>query len=170
VGLIHQGEHGEPTLVPFLRPPTSDLNMTLAMAIISYFVFQFAGIRAHGVVGRIKHMANPPLILPLEIISETSRLVSLSFRLFGNIFAGDVLLTIMYAIANAIKISIVGLLIPVVFLYLEVLIGLIQSLVFALLTLVYVIMAASGAHEEHGEEHAAEGERHGYTPATSSGD
>lgn len=165
VGLRHGDE-----LIPFLRPPTSDLNMTLAMSIIAYIVFQYAGLKAHGFVGRIKHMANPPLLFPLELISETARLVSLSFRLFGNIFAGDVVLTMMYAFANVAKFTVIGLLIPVVFLYLEVLIGFIQSLVFALLTLVYVIMAASGSHEEHAEEHAGEGEAHGYAPAASTGD
>jgi F-type H+-transporting ATPase subunit a len=161
--------HGE-ELIPFLRPPTSDLNMTLAMSIISYVVFQYAGLKAHGFVGRIKHMANPPLLFPLELISETARLVSLSFRLFGNIFAGDVVLTMMYAFANVAKFTVIGLLIPVVFLYLEVLIGFIQSLVFALLTLVYVIMAASSSHEEHAEEHAGEGEAHGYAPAAGTSD
>ncbi len=165
VGIRHGDE-----LIPFLRPPTSDLNMTLAMSIIAYIVFQYAGLKAHGFVGRIKHMANPPLLFPLELISETARLVSLSFRLFGNIFAGDVVLTMMYAFANVAKFTVIGLLIPVVFLYLEVLIGFIQSLVFALLTLVYVIMAASGSHEEHAEEHAGEGEAHGYAPAASTGD
>ncbi len=162
-------KHGE-ELIPFLRPPTSDLNMTLAMSIISYLVFQYAGLKAHGFVGRIKHMANPPLLFPLELISETARLVSLSFRLFGNIFAGDVLLTIMYAIASAAKFTLIGLLVPVIFLYLEVLIGFIQSLVFALLTMVYIIMATTSSHDEHAEEHAGEGEAHGYAPAVGASD
>lgn len=107
-------EHGGRTLVPLFRPPSADLNMTLAMALISYVAFQVAGISAHGVWGRIKHMANPPFLLPIEIISELSRIVSLSFRLFGNIFAGETLLTVMYGIANAIKITVVGLVIPVI--------------------------------------------------------
>lgn len=165
VGIGHGHE-----IIPFLRPPTSDLNMTLAMSIISYFVFQFAGIKAHGFVGRIKHMANPPMLFPLELISESARVVSLSFRLFGNVFAGEVLLTIMYAIANVAKFTLIGLLVPVVFLYLEVLIGFIQSLVFALLTMVYVIMAASSSHDEHAEEHASEGDTRGFAPATGASD
>jgi F-type H+-transporting ATPase subunit a len=169
-GLGSVGIRRAEEFIPFLRPPTSDLNMTLAMSIISYVVFQYAGLKAHGFVGRIKHMANPPLLFPLELISETARLVSLSFRLFGNIFAGDVVLTMMYAFANVAKFTVIGLLIPVVFLYLEVLIGFIQSLVFALLTLVYVIMAASSSHEEHAEQHAGEGEAHGYAPAAGTSD
>ncbi len=143
---------GEVVKVPLIRPPTSDLNMTIAMALLSWVAFQFLGVRAHGFRGRIKHLASPPFVLPIEIISETSRVISLSFRLFGNIFAGDVLLTIMYAIANAIKYSVIGLLVPVVFLYLEVLFGLIQALVFAILTLIYISLAAAGTHDDHVEE------------------
>lgn len=138
-------------LVPLLRPPSADLNMTLAMALLSYVSFQVLGVRAHGVWGRIKHMANPPFLFPIEVLSEFSRIVSLAFRLFGNIFAGEALLTVMYGIANAIKFSVVGLLIPVVFLYLEVLFGFIQALVFALLTLIYITLAAAESHEESGE-------------------
>lgn len=145
------GEHGvSKSLVPLLRPPSADLNMTLAMAFISYVAFQIAGLSAHGVWGRIKHMANPPFLLPIEIISELSRIVSLSFRLFGNIFAGETLLTVMYGIANAIKISVIGLVIPVIFLYLEVLFGFIQALIFAILTLIYITLASANGH---GEEH-----------------
>ncbi len=150
-------EHGKVALVPLFRPPSADLNMTLAMALISYVAFQIAGLSAHGLWGRIKHMANPPFLLPIEIISELSRIVSLSFRLFGNIFAGETLLTVMYGIANAIKISVIGLVIPVIFLYLEVLFGFIQALIFAVLTLIYIALAAADGHghEEHGEaEHA----------------
>jgi F-type H+-transporting ATPase subunit a len=151
-------EHGGRTLVPLFRPPSADLNMTLAMALISYVAFQVAGISAHGVWGRIKHMANPPFLLPIEIISELSRIVSLSFRLFGNIFAGETLLTVMYGIANAIKITVVGLVIPVIFLYLEVLFGFIQALIFAVLTLIYIALASAHEHEA---EHEAEGHHRG---------
>jgi len=144
-------EHGKAAIVPLFRPPSADLNMTLAMALISYVAFQIAGLSAHGLWGRIKHMANPPFLLPIEIISELSRIVSLSFRLFGNIFAGETLLTVMYGIANAIKISVIGLVIPVIFLYLEVLFGFIQALIFAVLTLIYIALASADGHEEHGE-------------------
>jgi len=171
IGIWHEGSHalvaasegaagGEPhgkTLVPLFRPPSADLNMTLAMALISYVAFQIAGLSAHGLWGRIKHMANPPFLLPIEIISELSRIVSLSFRLFGNIFAGETLLTVMYGIANAIKISVIGLLIPVIFLYLEVLFGFIQALIFAVLTLIYIALASADGHHE--EEHES-GDRH----------
>ena len=145
-------------LVPFLRAPNADLNMTLAMALLTFTVVQVAGVGAHGILGRVKHMADPWWIFPLELIQEFARIVSLSFRLFGNIFAGEVLLAVMYALANAIKIAVVPLAIPVIFLFLEVLFGTIQALVFALLTLIYITLATSGGHgDEAHEAHDAHG-------------
>jgi F-type H+-transporting ATPase subunit a len=159
-------EHGK-VLVPFFRAPNADLNMTLAMALLTFTTVQVIGVRLNGVVGRIKHMADPWFLFPIEVISELSRIISLSFRLFGNVFAGEVLLAIMVAMANALKIVLIPLLFPVVFLFLEVLFGFIQALVFALLTLIYIALAAAG----HGsEEHGHEGEdAHGHAPASGHG-
>lgn len=149
------GHHG-PTRTPIFRPPTADLNMTLAMSLLTFVVVQVAGISAHGVVGRIKHMADPPFLFPIELISEFSRIISLAARLFGNVFAGEVLLGVMYALANAIKIAVLPVVFPVVFIGLEVLFGTIQALVFALLTLIYIALAAAGHDDhEHEEAHAA---------------
>ena len=153
-------------LVPFFRSPNADLNMTLAMALLTFSVVQVAGIRAHGVAGRIKHMADPWWIFPLELIQEFARIVSLSFRLFGNIFAGEVLLAVMFAMAAAIRIAIVPVVFPVIFLGLELLFGFVQALVFALLTLIYITLATAGGHGEEGHGHAAEmGTGHGTQPA-----
>ena len=146
-------EGAEKVLVPFLRAPNADLNMTLAMALVTFTAVQILGIRKHGVGGRIKHMANPPFLFPIELISEFSRIISLSARLFGNVFAGEVLLGVMYAMAAAIKIAIIPVLFPVIFLFLELLFGSIQALVFALLTLIYITLATEGGHEDHAEEH-----------------
>jgi F-type H+-transporting ATPase subunit a len=144
-------EHEAP--VPIFRAPTADLNMTLAMSLLTFTVVQIAGVTAHGLGGRIKHMANPPFLFPIEVISELSRIISLSARLFGNVFAGEVLLGVMYAMGAAIKVALVPFLFPVVFLGLEVLFGTIQALVFAILTLIYIYLAAAG-HDDHDEEHA----------------
>jgi len=147
-----EDEAHDRVLVPYLRAPNADLNMTLAMALLTFTVVQIAGINAHGFIGRIKHMANPWWIFPLELIQEFARIISLSFRLFGNIFAGEVLLAVMYALANAIKIAVIPLAIPVVFLFLEVLFGTIQALVFALLTLIYITLATAGGHGDEAHE------------------
>ncbi|MBA3451396.1 MAG: F0F1 ATP synthase subunit A [Chloroflexia bacterium] len=154
-------------LVPILRAPTADLNMTLALALVTFTTVQVLGIRAHGLGGRLKHMADPPFIFPIELVSEFGRIISLSARLFGNVLAGEVLLGVMYALANVAKIAIVPLLVPVIFIFLELLFGTIQALVFALLTAIYITMAAADSHgaehheaahtpdDDHEPEHAA---------------
>ncbi|MGI8475904.1 MAG: F0F1 ATP synthase subunit A [Thermomicrobiales bacterium] len=142
----------EKILVPYFRAPNADLNMTLALALVTFTVVQIAGVRAHGPGGRIKHLANPPFLFPIEVISEFSRIISLSARLFGNVFAGEVLLGVMYAMANAIKIAIIPLFFPVVFLFLELLFGAVQALVFGLLTLIYITLATEGGHDEQTHE------------------
>ncbi len=145
-------EAGETVLIPFLRPPTADLNMTLGMALVTFTAVQLFGIRANGVRGRIKHMATPVFLFPIEVISELSRVISLSARLFGNVFAGEALLAVMYAIGAKVGIVVIPVLVPVVFLGLELLFGTIQALVFAMMTLIYIAVAA--AHDSHDEEHA----------------
>jgi len=148
-------EHEEKVLVPFLRAPNADINMTLAMALIAIVAVQIAGIRAHGVFGRIKHMADPPFLLPIEIIGEVSRVISLAARLFGNVFAGEVLLGVMYAFGESLKVALVPFLFPVIFLFLELLFSTIQAIVFTLLTLIYISIAAASSHgHEEEDEHA----------------
>lgn len=146
----HETEH-----VPLFRPPTADLNMTLALSTITFLSVQIFGVRAHGVGGRLKHMANPPFLFPIEVISELSRIISLAARLFGNVFAGEILLGVAYAIANAVKIAVIPVLFPVIFLGLETLFGTIQALVFSLLTLIYIFLAAAG-HDDHDDSHTEE--------------
>lgn len=168
-----EAEAHEEVLVPFIRAPNADLNMTLAMALLTFTLVQFAGVSAHGVVGRIKHMADPPFLFPIELISEFARIISLSARLFGNVFAGEVLLGVMYAMGSAIKIAVIPFLFPVIFMGLEVLFGTIQALVFALLTLIYITLAVAG-HDDHDDEHASDGHREvspgQAAPAGASGD
>ncbi|MCC7023883.1 MAG: F0F1 ATP synthase subunit A [Thermomicrobiales bacterium] len=156
-GVVVDAEHAdEPrqVLVPLFRAPNADLNMTLAMALVTFTTVQVLGVRAHGAGGRLKHMADPVFLFPIEIISEFGRIISLSARLFGNVFAGEVLLGVMYTLVNAIKIAIVPLLVPVVFIFLELLFGTIQALVFALLTAVYITLAAGDHGPEHDDGHA----------------
>jgi F-type H+-transporting ATPase subunit a len=159
-----EDEHHE-VHVPIMRPPTADLNMTLALSTLTFISVQVMGVRAHGVGGRLKHMANPPFIFPIEVISEFSRIISLAARLFGNVFAGEVLLGVAYSIASAVKIAVIPLLFPVMFLGLETLFGTIQALVFALLTLIYIYLAAAG-HDDHDDAHGHDhGDDTAYTVA-----
>ena len=165
VGEEHADEPHQ-VLVPILRPPTADLNMTLALALVTFTTVQVLGIRAHGVGGRIKHMADPPFIFPIELVSEFGRIISLSARLFGNVLAGEVLLAVMYAAANVAKIAIIPLFVPVIFIVLELLFGTIQALVFALLTTIYITLAAGDSHaDEHHEAEHTPDEGHASEPA-----
>jgi F-type H+-transporting ATPase subunit a len=147
IGLFEE-EHGEQVLVPFVRSASADLNFTLGLALVSFFAFIGFGLKANGVGGYLKHtfIANPwymtPIMTPIHLISEFSRLISLSMRLFGNVFAGEVLLATMLAL--------VPLIVPIAFLGLELVFGFVQALVFALLTMTYVILAIA-ENEEHGK-------------------
>jgi F-type H+-transporting ATPase subunit a len=137
--------------VPIFRSPNADLNMTLAMALIVVVLVQYLGIRSHGPGGYIKELFTPAFLGPIHIIGEISRIISLAFRLFGNIFGGEVLVTMMYALTFV--------LIPTVFLVLELFFGLIQALIFTILTIIYIQLAVSGHGDAHGDEEEHEDAR-----------
>ncbi len=146
-----------------LRPANSDLNLTLAMALVAVLSSHIYGFIAVGVFahigkfiqikGIIKSLTKGPIAIftaivefgvgILEIISEIAKVVSLSLRLFGNIFAGEVLITVIA--------TLVAFAVPTPFMMLELLVGLIQASVFAMLTLVYLTVAVQEPHgtEEH---------------------
>lgn len=135
--------NGEEVIVPFIRSASADLNVTLALAIISVLSVQFCGIATLGFLNHFKKFINfkGPInffVGILELISEISKMISFSFRLFGNIFAGEVLLLVM--------LFLVPYLVPLPFLALELFVGFVQALVFAMLTLVFLKMATLEAH------------------------
>jgi F-type H+-transporting ATPase subunit a len=125
--------------VPLLRSANSDLNMTAAMALIAVGTVQVLGVASHGIVGYLKELASPPLLAPVHVISEISHVVSLAGRLFGNIFGGEVLLLVMYALAPVV--------VPAIFVGLEAFFGFIQALIFTVLATVYIVLAAVPVHE-----------------------
>lgn len=129
-------------IIPFIRSASADLNTTLALSFIVVFSVQFIGIATIGVVKYGKKFFVSPFHKPyfvgsfvgiLELLSEITRMISFSFRLFGNVFAGEVLLIVM--------IHLVPYVLPVPFLIIEVFVGFIQAAVFALLALIFVKMA-----------------------------
>ncbi len=151
IGLIHHTDHGE-ELIPLIRPASADLNFTLGLAIVAFIVFVWWGVRINGVRGYLRELVGEPvymapLMFPIHLISELSRLISLSMRLFGNVFAGEVLLATMIALAPII--------VPAVFLGLEAVFGFVQALVFALLTMTYISLAIA---EHHAGGHGHEGD------------
>lgn len=144
---VEQVHHGENVLVSFIRSPSADLNLTIALALVSVIAAQYFGIRAVGFKGYLGKFFVSPFKKPygigtfvgvLEIISEFAKVVSFSFRLFGNVFAGEVLLIVM--------LSLVHYVVPVPFLLLEVFVGFIQALVFSMLALVFFKMATEAHH------------------------
>ncbi len=154
-------EHGEELHAPLLRSASTDLNVTVGLALITVFMVQFYGVRnvgAKAYFSRFINFSGPNLMLKgisffmgiLEIISELSRVISLSFRLFGNVFAGEVLL------------AVIGFLIPFVavlpFYGLELFVGAIQAFIFAILALVFMTLGSlehtgGDGHEAHAGEH-----------------
>ena len=155
-------EHGEKGFVPFFRGGTADLNTTLALAIVGVVATHLVGVTTVGIWRHLNKFINIQSIIDipkkiakdatilivnpiklfvgfLEIIGELAKVASLSFRLFGNIFAGEVLLASMAAI--------LAFGIPIPFMFLEIVVGLIQALIFAMLILVYLTIHTSV--EEH---------------------
>lgn len=130
--------------VPLFRAGTADLNMTLALGLLSVIMIQIFGFRFQGFRYLSKYFDfSSPInffVGILELISEFAKIISFGFRLFGNIFAGEVLL--------AVLLSLTRLLAPVPFYGLEVFVGMIQAVVFAMLSLVLYNMATIGHHEE----------------------
>lgn len=144
-GLIH----------PFFRSLNSDINAPLAYAIWSFFFVEFWGITALGIgvyLGKFFNLKGiGSFVGILEFVSELSRIISFTFRLFGNIFAGEVLLFMMSFLVSFLLID--------VFYALELFVGLIQGFVFAMLTLVFAVMAVSHHGDDHdqGAEHGGHG-------------
>jgi len=165
-GVIHSGDHGL-AFIPFLRGGTADLNTTLALSIMAVFGANLFGVFSvglwktfnkyvnvsvlGGVFKKVKKEPTVILVAPIkffvgliEIIGEFAKVASLSFRLFGNVFAGEVLLASMAAL--------MAYAVPIPFLFLEIFIGVIQALIFSVLLVVYFTISASD-HDEHEAEH-----------------
>lgn len=148
IGFFHK-IHGEEEFVPIMRNLTSDLNATFALAIISLVATHVLSLKTIGIkeyLGRFFSLNPLNLFVGiLEIVSEITKIVSLSFRLFGNIFAGEVVLTTIS------KLFAFGF--PVPFMFLEIIVGLVQALVFSLLTMVFMAILMTPHHGESEVSH-----------------
>jgi len=144
-------------IVPWLRPPTTDLNLTLAMALVSVVATQYMGFATIGAKEQISKYFNFRALFRgglgivdfvagiFELISELGRLISFSFRLFGNVFAGSVLLAVFAFLLPVVA--------TVIFIPFEIFVAVIQAYVFAFLTLLFMTVGTtSHAQHEHGEE------------------
>ena len=144
IGFFEKGK-----LIPLLRSPTSDLNTTLGLALVSVAATHILSIRTVGFKDYLSRFFsfNPMnfFIGALEIISEITKVISLSFRLFGNIFAGEVVLLTVS--------SIFAFLFPLPFLLLEVVVGLVQALVFSMLTMSFMAILTTPHHDASEDKH-----------------
>lgn len=130
-------------LIPGFMSPTSKLNVTVGCALSVFVYYHWQGVKAQGFFRYLKHFTGPipalaPLMVPIEIISHFSRPVSLSMRLFGNIFAEDLLIVVIA--------SIVPFLLPLPFMAVAIFTSIIQAFVFVLLACIYI--AGAVAHEQ----------------------
>ncbi len=153
-------EEGGYILAPFFRGISVDLNFTLSLALISFFSIQVMGVRAQGLgyfskFFNTKRMFKVPffgamdfLVGLLEIISEFAKILSFTFRLFGNMFAGVVLVAVVASLLGKISI------LPAMIMMFELFVGIIQAFVFGMLTMVFMAMATQGhGDEDHAEAH-----------------
>jgi F-type H+-transporting ATPase subunit a len=152
-------EEGQNVLVPFFRGISVDLNFTFALALIAVVMIQVIGVRAQGGAYfskffNTRRMFTVPffgamdfLVGLLEVISELSKILSFAFRLFGNMFAGVVLASIVAALLGRFSI------LPAMVMMFELFVGVIQAFVFGMLTMVFMAQATQGHGEEHSESH-----------------
>jgi F-type H+-transporting ATPase subunit a len=164
-------DHGFEVQVPLLRPTTADLNMTLGMALVAFCLWLYWTISEVGVWGFLVHTFGPKgglkgimkllfaiiflFVGVIEVVSILVRPVSLSLRLFGNVFAGETLLSSMITLGQTLGFPaaityLMSIIVPIPFYFLELLVGLLQALVFTLLCAVYIQLSTT--HDEE-EEH-----------------
>ncbi|KAA5546241.1 F0F1 ATP synthase subunit A [Roseiconus nitratireducens] len=126
--------------LPGVHPATGSLATTSALAVLVFFSVPIAGIWSNGLWGYLKHYFRPnPLLMPLHVISELSRTLAMSVRLFGNIMSGHLVVGLLVALA--------GFLVPTPMMALDLLIGLLQAYIFAILSTVYIGAAMSVGEE-----------------------
>jgi len=147
---LHHFVNGKEALIPLFRSGNADLNMTIALAVTTVIAVQIFGIVVIGVAKYGKkffNFSNPIAFFVgiLELIGEISRIISFSFRLFGNVFAGEVLLTVIAFIVPYFA--------PLPFYGLELFVGFIQALVFTMLALAFIKSAITDHEAEHAEAH-----------------
>ena len=133
-------------VIPGFEAPTSNINFTLSLALIVFVYYNYVGIKKNGFINYFKHFMGPmpilaPLMFPIEIISHISRIISLSFRLFGSIRGDDMFLMVL--------LMLVPWLVPLPGFFLLTAFGFLQAFIFSILTYVYIAGSVMMEHEEH---------------------
>ena len=134
------------SVVPVVRPPTADINVSAALALVVFLAVPYFGIRRHGLWGYLRTYVRPhPLLLPLNLVGELSRTLALAIRLFGNMMSAQMI--------GAILVLVAGLFLPVPLLALGILTALVQAYIFGVLAAVFI--AAAVQVENRGDEKEA---------------
>lgn len=132
-------------LIPLMHSPTNNLNITIALAICVFFHTHITGVKKHGAWGYAKHFADPwwlaPLMVPIHIVGELARPLSLSLRLFGNLMGEDIAIALLVGLTPFI-LKVVPIPIHLIMVFLAMLFSLIQAVVFVLLSAIYIGGAA----------------------------
>jgi F-type H+-transporting ATPase subunit a len=142
-------------LIPGMEAPTEFIQVTLGCAMFAFLYYNIEGVRAMGLLKYLWHFTGPvwwlaPIMLPIELFSHLARNMSLSVRLYANMFAGEQVTTVF--------LHLVPIGIPIIFMGLHIFVAFLQTYIFMLLTLIYL---GGAAHtEEHGEEHAEPAHAH----------
>jgi F-type H+-transporting ATPase subunit a len=147
-------------LVPGLMAPTSNINVTLGCALTTWVYYHLQGVKAQGLWSYLKHFAVPPgapvwmapIMLIIEVISHLSRVMSLSLRLFGNVFGEELVILILF--------SIIPFLVPLPMMMLGLITGGLQAFIFVLLSIIYLQGAVAVEHHEDAHGHDAPHGRH----------
>ena len=121
-----------------LRSPTADLNCTVGLALMTFFMTQFFGLKSKGLGGYLKGFLEPmPFLLPINIIGEFANPVSLTFRLFGNLLGGGIIMALLYSALAGLYFFPIVILVPFHF-YFDIFSGLLQSFIFTMLSMVFI--------------------------------
>jgi F-type H+-transporting ATPase subunit a len=155
---LHEIHQGKAILSPLFRAPTSDLNTTIALAILAIGYIQYLGVKYAGPMAYMKRFLNfsSPIAFfvgIVEFISESMRVISFGFRLFGNVFAGEVLIAVILYLTMTLVPYVTIL--PIPFFFLELFVGIVQAFIFCFLTLVFTSLAIV-SHDAHGHQHGGE--------------
>ena len=155
-GVLHIGLQVTPdVLYPLFRAPTTDLNATIALSVIAWLTIEYAGFSSQGFnyLGKFFQLKSGFINFFVgiqELISEFARLISFSFRLFGNIFAGEVLIVVVLALTkfqtNIPLLDFIGVPLPAAIILMEVLVAMMQAYVFVSLMSVFIALAVEPAH------------------------
>ena len=144
------------TFIPWLHEPTADLNTTLALGITQFIYVQASAINAHGMLEYFRELATPWFLLPLHITGKLAQIISISFRLFGNIFGGTIIVQILQMLKSGVwyleSATLLTGLNLVVALFFGIFEGLIQAFVFYMLTLTYLAIGIQPP-PAHGPKH-----------------